>query len=138
MQRADRCFQNGLLAVQATWSSSSGYCCFQTRLSCSAVTDCAKSSSSAAAAQVAAAAMDMEVLVARSINRIRALHRSVLVVALRRFIREETLAFRQMLGSVIRWVVDTLDDLLQYRFFLLVVRFCLNLCTPERVPASPP
>lgn len=50
-------------------------------------------------------------------------------VDVRRFVRDETLAFLQMLGFVVGWVVDTLGDLLHHRLFLSMVRFCSHRCS---------
>jgi hypothetical protein len=75
------------------------------------------------------AAMDLEYIITRNRNRTRPPTWSSGVLALRRFVREETLAFHQMLGLVVGWVVDTLDDLFQYRLFLSMVRFCVDRCS---------
>lgn len=75
------------------------------------------------------AAMDLEYFISRNRNRTRPPTWSSGVLALRRFVREETLAFHQMLGFVVGWVVDTLDDLFQYRLFLSMVRFCMDRCS---------
>lgn len=72
------------------------------------------------------ATMDLEFLITRNRNRAHPATWSSGLLALRSFLRDETLAFRHMLGFVVRWVVHTLDDLFQHRIFLLVVRFCVN------------
>lgn len=75
------------------------------------------------------AAMDLEFLITRNRNRTHPATWSTGVQALRIFLRDETVAFRQMLGFVVRWVVHTLDDLLQHRVFLSMVRFCVHRCS---------
>jgi len=78
--------------------------------------------------------MDLEFLITRNRNRTHPATWSSAVQALRSFLRDETIAFRQMLGFVVRWVVHTLDDLLQHRVFLFMVCFCLHRCSTWHVP----
>jgi hypothetical protein len=75
------------------------------------------------------AAMDLEFLITRNRNRTRPATWSSGILALRSFLRDETLAFRHMLGFVVRWGVHTLDDVFEHRIFLLTVRFCVNRCS---------
>ncbi|KAG0591654.1 hypothetical protein KC19_1G191000 [Ceratodon purpureus] len=75
------------------------------------------------------AAMDLEYFITRNRNRTHPPTWSSGVLALRRFLRDEALAFLHMLGFVVGWVVDTLDDLFRYRVLLSMVRCCADRCS---------